>query len=252
MSPIAVLCSMSHEMRCIEAQLVDPIETTVRGQRFVSGMLGEALVTTAISGYGKVAAAATTATVIERFDPTRVIFGGVAGGIDPTVRIGDIVVADRLVQHDYDASPLFDRYVIPSLGVAEVPADQHLVECLGRAAVRWVETRARTEIPQPPDDLFNVADVAVHQGLIASGDRFIDDDAETRTLAGDLPGLLAIEMEGAAVAQVCTERGIPFAVFRSISDHADNHADVNFMAFVATVAAPITAGIVEELVSELD
>jgi adenosylhomocysteine nucleosidase len=251
MTPIAVLCSMEQEMRSIEARLTDSIESTVGGQRFISDKLAGTPLITAISGHGKVAAAATTATVIERFEPTHVIFGGVAGGIDPAVRIGDIVIADRLVQHDCDASPLFEKFVIPSLGVAEVAADTDLVARLLRAADRWVRTRSRSEIPQRPDDLFDATKISVRQGLIASGDRFVDDVAEARTLSGDLPGLLAAEMEGAAVAQVCTERGVPFGVFRSISDHADNHADVNFLAFVSSVAAPITAGIVEELVTDL-
>ena len=98
-----------------------------------------------------------------------------------------------------------------------------------------------------------VVEDAVHEadaGLVASGDRFVDHTAEARTLRGALPELLAVEMEGAAVAQVCAERFVPFAVFRSISDHADQQADVDFLAFIATVAAPLTAGIVAELLPD--
>jgi adenosylhomocysteine nucleosidase len=162
---------MEQEMRSIEARLTDSIESTVGGQRFISDKLAGTPLITAISGHGKVAAAATTATVIERFEPTHVIFGGVAGGIDPAVRIGDIVIADRLVQHDCDASPLFEKFVIPSLGVAEVAADTDLVARLLRAADRWAGTRSRSEIPQRPDDLFDATKTSVRQGLIAPGDR---------------------------------------------------------------------------------
>ncbi len=249
--PIAVLGSMEQETRIIEARLVAPIEHIERGRKFVSGTLSGIPVVTAISGYGKVAAAATTACLIQRFDPTEVIFGGVAGGIDPAVEIGDVVVADRLVQYDYDASPIFDRFVIPSLGIAEIPADPNLVERLMNAASRYVESNAHHDIRDRSGNRVDVSNTTVHQGLIASGDRFIDDIAEARTISGDLPGLLAIEMEGAAVAQVCAECSVPFAVFRSISDRADHHADVDYLTFVASVAAPITAGIVEELVAGL-
>jgi len=250
--PIAILGSMDQEIRAIEARLATPTEHVGQGRRYVSGTLLGVPAVTAITGYGKVAAAGTVACVIHRFDPRAVIFGGVAGGIAPSVDIGDIVVADRLVQHDYDASPIFDRFVIPSLGVAEIPTDPDLVERLVRAATRYVETRSQQEIRDIPQDLFDIRNLSVHTGLIASGDRFIDNVAEARTLSGDLPGLLAVEMEGAAVAQICAEFDVPVAVFRSISDRADHLADVNFLAFVTSVAAPITAGVVEELVADLN
>lgn len=242
---------MTQEIRIIEAGLDAPTEHLDRGRRFVSGTLAGIPMITAISGYGKVAAAATAASVIERFDPSEIIFGGVAGGVDPAVRIGDVVVADRLVQHDYDARPIFDRFVIPSLGIAEIPADPNLVARLVDAATRYIETRIQPEVLEVGASPFDVTNISLHTGLIASGDRFVSDSAEANMLAGDLPGLLAVEMEGAAVAQVCFERDVPFAVFRSISDHADRNADINFMAFVASVAAPITAGIVEEMVAGL-
>ncbi len=201
---------------------------------------------TAISGYGKVGAAATTAGVVQGFDVEAVIFGGVAGGIRPDVQIGDVVVADRLIQHDFDASPLFERHVIPSLGVAEIPADPGLTEEIMSAASRYIGSRSAIEITDVPADLFDVANMKLHQGLVASGDRFVSSVAEAATLQGELPDVLAVEMEGAAVAQVCAERQVPFAVFRLISDRSDQDAEVDFISFISSVAAPLIAGIVEE------
>lgn len=240
---------MMQEIRLIEEKISDPTEHVSRGRHFLSGTLADIPIVTSISGYGKVAAAATTATVIQQFNPRAVIFGGVAGGIDPEVDIGDVVVADRLVQYDYDASPIFDRFVIPSLGVAEIASDPALVEGLVAAATRYIETRSSDEVLDVGGEPFDIRKTVIHCGLIASGDRFIDSSAEASTIARDLPGLLAVEMEGAAVAQVCAESGIPFAVFRSISDRADRNADVDFLTFVGSVAAPITAGIIEELLT---
>lgn len=249
--PIAVLASMEQEIGLIQQRLSNSAEHGPPGNGQVTGKLSGHPVVTAISGFGKVAAAATVTSVLDRFDPSHVVFGGVAGGVGRDVDIGDVVIADRLVQYDFDASPLFDRFVIPSLGIAEMVSNQELTDRLATAAESYINGRFRTEVLASGQTVFDASNVTVHRGLIASGDRFVDSVAEARTLVGDLPGLLAVEMEGAAVAQVCAERDVPFAVFRSISDRADRHADVDFLAFIAAVAAPVTAGIIEELLRDL-
>jgi len=237
---------MDQEIRMIEDRLDSTGAEVFHGRRFCQGTIHGVQVVTAISGYGKVGAAATTATAIEAFDAAAVIFGGVAGGIRPDVNIGDIVIGNRLVQHDFDASPIFERYVIPSLGTAEIAADPDLTEQVAAAADRYISTRARSEIADIPEALFEIEQMKILRGLIASGDRFIGSLAEAATLQGELPDVLAVEMEGAAVAQVCRESDVPFAVFRSISDRSDQDAEFDFMAFVASVAAPLTAGIIDE------
>jgi adenosylhomocysteine nucleosidase len=244
--PIAILSSMDQEIRMVEDRLADPVVHDRHGRRFVTGDLYGTNVVTSISGYGKTGAAATTACVVYEFGARAVIFGGVAGGIRPDIGIGDVVVADRLIHHDYDASPLFERYVVPSLGMAEIPTDPELTRQLVEAAERYLKTRSAKEITGIPAGLFQIDGMKLHTGLIASGDRFISNLAEAGSLQGRLPEVLAVEMEGAAVAQVCAERQIPFAVFRLISDRSDQDADVDFMSFIASVAAPLTAGIVEE------
>lgn len=245
--PIAILSSMDQEISAVQSRLVDPVPIEKHGQKFVRGSLAGVEVITTITGYGKVSAATTTACVVHGLDARAVIFGGVAGGISPEVDIGDVVVADRLIQHDYDASPLFERYLIPSLGLAEIPADADLTARLMTAAATYLDTRSRQEITNIPADLFEVDDIKLHQGLVASGDQFISDLAQARTLQGRLPEVLAVEMEGAAVAQVCAESHVPFGVFRLISDRSDQDAEVDFISFISSVAAPLTAGIIEEL-----
>ena len=240
--PIAILSSMDQEIRQVEDLIEHATSHHLNGQRFVTGKLADHEVVAAISGYGKAGAAATTAT---GFDAKAVIFGGVAGGIRPDVQIGDVVVADRLIQHDFDASPIFDPYVIPSLGIAEIPADPYLSDLLAQAAEEYVRTEARTDAETADPGLLSAADMKVHRGLVASGDRFISSRAEADSLRSRITDVLAVEMEGAAVAQVCAERRIPFAVLRSISDRSDHDAEVDFIAFVSSVAAPLTAGVVK-------
>lgn len=251
MRPVAILSAMDQEISLINTRISDPVEHDVLGQRFVAGHLGGVDVVTAISGYGKVGAAATATAAMIEFNIGGVVFGGVAGGIHPEIEIGDVVVADRLIQHDYDASPIFERYVIPSLGVAEIPADPEMTAALNTAVDRYLRERSAAEITNIPDELFDVAQMKHHRGLIASGDRFISSLAEARSLLGRISEVLAVEMEGAAVAQVCAERDVPFAVFRLVSDRADHDADVDFISFVSSVAAPLTAGIVEEFLTEI-
>lgn len=235
----------------IESRLATPAVHEMFGRRLVTGWLCGVEVVTAVSGYGKVAAAATAACVVQVTGAETVLFGGVAGGVGPGIAIGDIVIADGLIQHDFDASPIFDRYVIPSLGTAEIATDPGLTAQLSAAAERYVRNRAAGEMSEMPAQLFNTSEMRVHRGLVASGDQFISSATAVASLLNDLPEVLAVEMEGAAVAQVCAERDIPFAVFRVISDRADQDAEVDFMSFVSSVAAPLTAGIAEEWASAL-
>jgi adenosylhomocysteine nucleosidase len=90
-----------------------------------------------------------------------------------------------------------------------------------------------------PDTLaqFRLISPQVHQGLIVSGDRFVSTTAESQTLRQALPGALAVEMEGAAVAQVCLDYGVPFAAVRTISDRADDAAHTDFNRFIREVAS---------------
>lgn len=215
---------MTDEVRLIGDLLDDTDRSDVGGREYLKGRLAghEAVVT--ISGFGKVAAASTVTTMLDRFDPEVVLFTGVAGALDPGVQRGDVVVADELIQYDFDASPIVPRFVIPSLQVDRIRADPVWTERVAAAAT--------------------VSGATVHRGLVLSGDRFIDTAAERDDLRRLFPDARAVEMEGAAVAQVCAEREVPFAVVRAVSDTADDDAAFDFLEFVARRAAPLLAGIV--------
>ena len=91
--------------------------------------------------------------------------------------------------------------------------------------------------------------VTLHRGLVISGDRFVATTAESRALQSALPEALAVEMEGAAIAQVCHDYGLPFAAVRTISDSADDAAHVDFTRFIQEVASRYSAAIVAALLS---
>ncbi len=231
-----------------QAGLIDAMtasEKLQRGMReYVAGKLWEIDAVCVLSRMGKAAAAATAATLIERFGVTHILFTGVAGSADSAVRIGDIVIADALVQHDMDASPLFPRFEIPLTGQKRFSSDLQLTQRLRAAADDFVARDFEQAIAAADREAFQLRQVRVHRGLIASGDEFVDSRARLAELKTHLPDLLAVEMEGAAVAQVCFEFGIPFAVIRTISDSADEHAPLDFMQFIERVAARYAYGVV--------
>lgn len=177
--------------------------------------------------------------------PRPLFFTGVAGGLGDGVQVGDVVVASSYAQHDMDASPIFPRYEVPGYGRARFDCDAALSaqlavavqQCLASDAAAWT---AELGLPAP----------RMHQGLVVSGDRFVSSAAEVQALRSGLQAVgmdaLAVEMEGAAVAQVCADHGLPFAAMRSISDRADDSAHLDFPVFVQTVASRYAVAIVQQ------
>lgn len=215
---VAIVSAMHEELRALLVDVDAPTTVAQAGRVFHAGMLAGCPAVLTLCGIGKVAAAATTALLLERFAAVdAVIFTGVAGGLGRDVKVGDVVMARELLQHDLDASPLFPRYEVPLTGRSRFAADATWSDRLAAAA------RAQG--------------LRVHEGLVISGDRFVCTAAESRELASRLPDALAVEMEGAAVAQVCADFGTPFAVLRTVSDRADDTAHVDFLAFVRDVAS---------------
>jgi adenosylhomocysteine nucleosidase len=240
---LAVLSALAEEQQGLVDALVDAQCVRYAGRDFWTGHLHGVSVVLALSRIGKVAAATTTAALIERFGVRRVVFTGVAGGVGDGVAVGDVVVGTGFVQHDMDASPLFPRYEIPLTGQSVFAGDTDLTARLMHAAQIAVA------------DGGPLGGARLHTGLIASGDRFVNGAQEAAALvvalgaAGHVP--LAVEMEGAAVAQVCADHGVAFAAVRTISDRADDTAHVDFPAFVREVASLYATRIVNTLLQSL-
>ncbi|MGI4777906.1 MAG: 5'-methylthioadenosine/adenosylhomocysteine nucleosidase [Janthinobacterium lividum] len=231
--PVAIVAAMHEELAAVLALMPDERKIMVAGREFWPGRLHGHDVVVVLARIGKVAAATTAAVLATRFGVGCIVFTGVAGGLGDGVRVGDVVVGAEFLQHDMDATPLFPRHEIPLYGRSRFPADAELSAALLDAA--------RQAMPQ----------ARVHRGLLVSGDRFVSTTAEARALRAGLSDALAVEMEGAAVAQVCHDFGIPFAAVRTISDRADDAAHVDFLEFIRTVASPSSAVIVDALLRRL-
>lgn len=230
-SKIGLIGAMLEEIELIEAKLENLQVTEKAGIRFMEGSIHGKQVVLCKSGVGKVNAAVCTQVLIDRFGVDAIVFTGVAGALDPALNIGDIVISTDCQQHDVDASPLgFPRGTIPFAEHSVFPADSKLVDIAMVASGIGFEGRAV-------------------KGRVLSGDQFIASRDTVKLLHEELQGACT-EMEGAAVAQVCTMNSIPFVVIRSMSDKADGSAHVNFAEFTQ-LAARHSSSIVEEMMKRV-
>lgn len=247
------IISALHEEQAGLVEAMQGPATLIHGMReYFVGQLWEIDAVCVLSRIGKVAAAMTATTLVEKFGVTHILFTGAAGAGDKTVQVGDIVVAEALVQHDMDASPLFPRFEVPLTGQTHFQPDQPLSLRLLGAAHDFLERDFLDAVTREERAAFGLRQPRVHRGLIASGDQFVNAALHMNALNAMLPGLVAVEMEGAAVAQVCHELNVPFAVIRAISDNANENAAHDFMRFVKSVAAQYAFHITRRLCRDLN
>ncbi len=181
----------------------------------------------AYSKIGKVFASLTAATMIEKFGATKLLFSGVAGAIDENLKIGDLIVATKLCQHDLDITAFGHPYGYVPEGSVYIRADEELINIAKDAASK--------------------KNILLKEGIIATGDQFVADEERKRFIAKTFKAD-AIEMEGASVAVVCDSLDIPFFILRSISDSADMDAGFNFEEFLessAKISADFVIGMLD-------
>lgn len=247
---LAVVSAMPEELSVLLPLLDGATMTHHGGRAFHCGRLDGHDLVLVLCRIGKVAAATTATLLIERFNVDRILFTGVAGALGAGVNVGDVVVARDLLQHDMDASPLFPRYEVPLTGRSRFATDLDMTDRL--LAVVTKSLGAFTAWLGDSDTLrdLRISAPRVHQGLVLSGDRFVSSSAEQLALRVNVPEALAVEMEGAAVAQVCHDLDVPFAIVRTISDRADDGAHMDYSRFLQEVAARYTATIVRAWLRE--
>jgi adenosylhomocysteine nucleosidase len=250
---IGVMSAHPRESEGLFQLMKKGVKTTQKGQRtFHRGNLWGFETVLATSRIGKVAAATTVTHLINEHKVDLILFIGVAGGVDKNLRIGDVVVANKLIQHDLDSRPLAPQFAIPLLGVTELIPDPFLCEIALKAASQFVTIDLHKAIdsqilaniiPQTPQ---------VQAGLIASGDQFISKKSQAENLQFLLPQLLCVEMEGAAVGQVCYEHDVPCVIVRAIADNANEESPARCMQFLKEAAAPYSKGILKNIYQNLD
>jgi adenosylhomocysteine nucleosidase len=245
---IGVIGALPEEVDCLHDLLTHEHIVERVGRRFHDGRIGDQRVTLVQSRIGKVAAAITATTLIRDYGIDAIIFTGVAGALADELAIGDVVIATELIQHDLQGPPeMFARGEIPLLGVAVMPTDAALTSAAIRAANRFLDDGFDAIVPPRALLDLGIGRPRVHAGQIATGDEFIH--GQLKDVVRDrTPAALCVDMEGAAVAQVCVEHGgVPVCVIRSISDLAGGTASVDFPRFLDAVARHYSAEILTRM-----
>lgn len=243
--------AMHEEINTILALMSD-VESISFGRRtYHTGTINGIQVVLTFSRWGKVAAATTVSSLISKFNITDLLFIGVSGAIDAALKIGDVVIANRLVQHDMDARPLMPQYEIPLLDITYFEADQKHREIAQQTVESIFSKGISSFIEQAEIERFALNHPQLYTGDIASGDKFFANQQDKEQLHAALPETLCVEMEGAAVAQVCYEYEIPFVVIRIISDECNENSSIDFPDFIQNVSSRYAHEIVQDLFKRL-
>lgn len=227
---IGIIAAEEDEMMAIKELMQDVSEKDIYNLKFFSGKIYDKDCILVKCGVGKVNSARTTQILIDNFDVNYVINVGSAGGINPDLEIGDIIVADRLVQYDFDLTGVGDYELgeICDLG-KYIKTDEKLLEIVKN---------------------LNLKDVNLRVGTIASADRFFSSPNEAPKIRKNFGNAECVEMEGAAIAQVCFLDNIPFLVIRGISDIANSNNKVDFHEYLK-LASKQCAIIVNEIIKNI-
>lgn len=245
---IGIMGAMPEEVDGVIALLENPKAVTIGMRTYTSGTINSISTVVVFSRWGKVAASATVATLIHVFGITELVFTGVAGALDLTLKIGDIVIAKRLIQHDMDARPLMERFEIPLLDTTWFECHQDQLNHAKNAIAPLLDNKAlHSIIDERTLSKFGINSPRLQIGDVASGDQFFASEDRKRALHNVLPTILCVEMEGAAVAQVCYEHGIPFTIIRTISDSAGDDSHIDFRAFIQNISSHYSVSIIGHL-----
>lgn len=215
---IAIIGAMDIEIANFKSMMKNKKEYTIAGTNFYKGKILGKNVILLKSGIGKVNAALGAAIAIERFKVDSIIFTGVAGGVNPSFEIGDIVISKNLVEHDYDVTGLRGKHPIAKgTHNGYFNANKELISLAKKSAEKIMNKKN------------------IHVATIATGDQFITDNKKVKWLYESFEAG-AVEMEGAAVAHVALIYKIPFVVIRTLSDKADESANIDFNKFLVSAA----------------
>ncbi len=208
-----IIGAMAEEVTSLQEAMTEKKVTTIAGMNFCEGKLDGEEVVVVKCGMGKVNAGVCAELLIGEFGADQVINTGVAGSLDARIDIGDIVVSEDAVQHDFDLTPIgYQRGELDSPRTISIPADESMRE----RAVNAVKETA--------------PEVNAYEGRVCSGDQFIASKEQKETILSNFGGLCC-EMEGAAIAQVCALNDTPFVIIRAISDKADNSEEMSYERF---------------------
>ena len=218
---IGIIGAMDEEVCALVGMLLKPKRERIGSIDFYVGRIFNKKVVIAKCGVGKVFAAIAAEAMILNYSPKLIVNTGVGGALGAGITTTNVVIADKLCQHDMDTSAVGDpKGLISGINKIYFETDQRAVELLTRAA--------------------EVLSLKSFVGTIATGDQFVCAASEKTRIVSEFSAICC-EMEGAAIAQVATVNNVPFAVVRAISDSADGEATMDFPTFLPIAAENSTA-----------
>lgn len=227
---IGIIGAMDIEVEKIKNLAQNVHEEKISGITYLLGELYGKPIVVAKCGIGKVFSAVCTQTMILSYKPQLIINIGVAGGLDERLGIGDIVIADSVVQHDMDTTPLGEPAgFLSEIGLVKIPADEVISQKLKKAAEK--------------------SGLRCITGTVASGDVFVS-TADRKQFIKETFNAAACEMEGASIGTVCYINNVPFGILRAISDGANDDAGMDFPTF-AKSSSENSARVIESFIKEL-
>ncbi|HEO5746183.1 TPA: 5'-methylthioadenosine/adenosylhomocysteine nucleosidase [Streptococcus agalactiae] len=209
---IGIIAAMEEELKLLVENLEDKSQETVLSNVYYSGCYGEHELVLVQSGVGKVMSAMSVAILVESFKVDAIINTGSAGAVATGLNVGDVVVADTLVYHDVDLTAFGYDYGQMSMQPLYFHSDKTFVSTF--------------------EAVLSKEEMTSKIGLIATGDSFIAGQEKIDVIKGHFPQVLAVEMEGAAIAQAAQATGKPFVVVRAMSDTAAHDANITFDEFI--------------------
>jgi adenosylhomocysteine nucleosidase len=246
---IGIISAMLEEVQSL-INVLQNVKISEKGMRsYYEGTLNKKEVIIVFSRWGKVASAVTTTQLINDYSIDEIIFTGVAGSLNNSLRIGDIIIGTNLYQHDMDTRPLFNQFEIPLLGKTYFQTQNNTQ--LENAVLKFTAS-IESHISQENLSKFDIKKVQIRKGTILSGDQFISTQKKVAKLKETIPNALCVEMEGASVAQVCYEYKIPYSIIRVISDNANDDAPIDFPLFTKAIACKYAKGIIENYINDLN
>jgi adenosylhomocysteine nucleosidase len=248
---IGIVVPMPEEIALIlqHMQVEEVIEVAKR--KFYKGTIEGTPCVVVLSRIGKVASSVTAAILIERFQPNALIVTGVAGGLTEEVKIGDVVVATSAVQHDMNCEPLFPKGEIPLLGIKTFQLNEKLSTKVYSLTQEFLSNEYPGSDLEKHANELGITNPIAHKGLLLSGDQFIGTLEHSNQIKNENPDALFVEMEGAAVAQVCYEYGIDLICIRSISDNACSVAHIDFDLYIREVARHYTWLLIKKILKNI-
>lgn len=236
--PIGIVCALPQELAHLRDDMTGAALVEHAGAAHVTGRLDGHEVVLVGSGIGKVNAARTATVLVERFGVDALVLSGVAGGLDPALAVGDVVIAERAIQHD---AGMIVGGVATTYQAGHIPFFNP-TDALGFRPPEALAARIRARVPElRPAPLSSAAggtgaERRVVVGTILSGDQYVSSEETRERLHRELGGH-AVEMEGAALAQVADAYALPWLLVRSLSDLAGHEAEFDFQAFLEEVSA---------------